>query len=234
MLVTGNSRLFTLGQLDSVRVEVVLTDRMLTYIEEDQRAEIHAPNSLSAPLSAPLTRISPFLHPVTHSTEGEIDLANPDRRLKSGMFVTTDIFYGESEQATLVPLSALYENPITGVTGIYVTKTALQENPSDMGDLQNGELPPLTDAVSFDFVPVEIIAKGRMEAAVTGVEAGSWVITLGQNLLGGKPGEARVRPVNWVWVEQLQNLQREDLMERVIEQKKSLSQDSLSLKPNQN
>ncbi|NIP41305.1 MAG: efflux RND transporter periplasmic adaptor subunit, partial [candidate division Zixibacteria bacterium] len=38
MLVTPNTRLFTLGQMDTVRVEVVLTDRMLAYIEEGQRA----------------------------------------------------------------------------------------------------------------------------------------------------------------------------------------------------
>ncbi|NIR94021.1 MAG: efflux RND transporter periplasmic adaptor subunit, partial [Gammaproteobacteria bacterium] len=125
MLVTPNTRLFTLGQLDNIKVEVVLTDRMLNYIEEGQRSEIVASNLISGPVSAPLSRISPFLHPVTHSTEAEIDLANPEGRLKPGMFVTVDIFYGQSERATLVPLSSLYEHPARGATGVYVSKASL-------------------------------------------------------------------------------------------------------------
>ena len=107
MLVSNNTRLFTLGKLDNVRVEIVLTDRMLDYIKEGQRSEIFASSLVSGPATANVSRISPFLHPVTHSTDAEIDLANPDLHLKPGMFVTVDIFYGESEQATLVPLSSL-------------------------------------------------------------------------------------------------------------------------------
>jgi hypothetical protein len=71
------------------------------------------------------------------------------------------------------------------------------------------------------FVPCEIVAQGRMEAAIRGVEADSWVVTLGQNLLGGETAEARVRPVKWEWVERLQRLQREDLMQDVIERQTS-------------
>jgi hypothetical protein len=51
-----------------------------------------------------------------------------------------------------------------------------------------------------------------MEAGITGVEPNKWVITIGQNLIGGNEGKARVRPVKWMWVEKLQKLQREDLM----------------------
>ena len=61
-----------------------------------------------------------------------------------------------------------------------------------------------------------------MEAGITGVDPGVWVVTLGQNLLGGETAQARVRPVDWNWVERLQNLQREDLMQEVIERKSSL------------
>jgi hypothetical protein len=49
--------------------------------------------------------------------------------------------------------------------------------------------------VNFLFKPVNIIAKGRMEAGIAGVESGKWVITMGQNLIGGDQGKARVRPV---------------------------------------
>lgn len=214
MFVNSNTRLFTLGQLDTVRIGIVLTDRMLNYIETGQRTEIQAANLPFGSVVTRLSRISPFLHPVTHSTDAEIDLANPDHQLKPGMFVTVDVHYGESEQATLVPLSALYENPATGVTGIYVTADSLAGEAA--GVYEGDEKIALTAPVAFEFVPVDVIARGRTTAGITGVEPGTWIITLGQDLLGGKPGEARVRKVDWKWVERLQHLQSEDLLEEFM------------------
>jgi RND family efflux transporter MFP subunit len=210
MLATPATSLLTVGQLDSVRVQVILTDRMLADIAEGQRTEILLGGGT---LSAPLARISPFLHPVSHTTEAEIDLDNPERRLKPGMFVTVDVFYGESEEATLVPLSAVYEHPTLGVTGIYVAETEIRDEPTDEKEKSGF----LTAAVPFRFVPVEVLAEGRMEAAVRPVDEGDWVVSLGQNLLSGKEAQARVRPVSWQRVERLQNLQREDLMRELNE-----------------
>jgi len=214
MFINGNTRLFTLGQLDTVRIGIVLTDLMLNYIETGQRAEIQAVNLPFGSVDSKLSRISPFLHPVTHSTDAEIDLANPDHQLKPGMFVAVDVHYGESEQATLVPLSALYENPISGVTGIYVTTDSLAGEAVDVYD--GDESIALTAPTAFEFVPVEVIARGRTTAGIAGVEPGQWIITLGQDLLGGKPGDARVRKVDWKWVERLQHLQSEDLLEEFM------------------
>ncbi len=121
MRVNSNSRLFTLGQLTELKIEVVLTDLMMNYIKVGQRSEILSSNINSGKFEGSISRVSPFLNPVTHSTDAEIDLKNPEGQLNPGMFVTVDIFYGESEQATIVPLSALYENPATGITGVYVS-----------------------------------------------------------------------------------------------------------------
>jgi RND family efflux transporter MFP subunit len=228
MMVDGNTRLFTLGKLDNVKIRLVLTDRMLNYIETGQRAEIFSQSLPSGVVSAPVKRISPFLHPVTHSTDAEIDIPNPEGRLKSGMFVTVDVHYGESEQATLVPLSALYENPNTGETGVYVSDDSLSHESISVSSGNSEESIALTDPISFTFVPVEIIAKGRMKAGIRGLAPDDWVVTLGQNLFGGEPGRARVRPVAWGWVEQLQNLQRQDLMQEIIQKQKTANQDTLS------
>ena len=225
MLVTGNTRLFTLGQLDDVRINVILTDHMLSDIQEGQRTEILSEHTSQGILQAPLSRISPFLNPVSHSTEAEIDLKNPNQELKPGMFVTVDIFYGESEQAILVPLSALFENPATGVTGVYVTQEKFNEE-LVLGSTTDPSL-SLSEPVDFEFKAVEILAKGRMEAGIRGIEEDQWVVTLGQNLLGGEAGKARVRPVKWAWVERLQYLQREDLMESLFLQQETTKDSSL-------
>jgi HlyD family secretion protein len=210
--------------LDSVRVQIVLTDRKLNYIETGQRTEILSAMLPSGMESATISRISPFLHPVTHSTEAEIDLPNPKHYLKSGMFVTVDVYYGESERATLIPLSALYENPLSGATGVYVARDTLNKIPAE--PLDPGGTGTLTDPVPFVFIPVDVIARGRMTAGVRGIEPGQWVITIGQDLLGGQPGEAKVRPVDWQWVDHLQNLQREDLLDDVMQKKQKAENDT--------
>lgn len=214
MYVSSNTRLFELGQLDTVRIGVILTDRMLSYIETGQSADIQAAQLPFGLVGAKVSRISPFLNPVTHSTDAQIDLANPDHQMKPGMFVTVDVHYGESEKATLVPLSALYENPATGVTGIYVTADSLAGEAVEIAE--GDKSIALTAPATFEFVPIEVIARGRTVAGVTGVDPGQWIVTLGQDLLGGKPGEARVRKVDWQWVERLQHLQHEDLLEEFM------------------
>ena len=75
MLADPGTRLLTLGQLDSVRVEIILTDRMLAGIEEGQRTEVLLEDGT---LSAPLSRISPFLHPISPHHRG------PDRPEQHG------------------------------------------------------------------------------------------------------------------------------------------------------
>jgi RND family efflux transporter MFP subunit len=228
MLVDGNDRLFTMGKLDSLRIEIVLTDRMLGYIESGQRVDIFNVNLPSGVITARLTRISPFLHPVTHSTDAQIEIENPGGQLKSGMFVAVDVFYGESEQATLIPLSALYENPLTGETGVYVSRDSLNRETVSVGGALTNEPISLTDPITFEFIPIDVIAKGRMQAGINGVNPGSWIVTLGQDLFGGAAGKARVRPVKWDWVEVLQNLQRQDLLKEIMNRQQVSVDDSVS------
>jgi hypothetical protein len=131
------------------------------------------------------------------------------------MFVTVDVFFGESERATLVPLSAIYEQSATGATGVYVATSAIDPGSAESVDTREGAA--LVGPVSFEFARTEVIARGRMEAAVTNVPVDAWVVTLGQNLLGAETTDAMVRPVRPERVERLQRLQREDLMQEVIE-----------------
>lgn len=224
MKTSTSSRLFTIGQLDTVRIQVVLTDRMLQYIDTGQRAEIISSSMPLGSMASTLTRISPFLHPVTHSTEAEIEIANNDNYLRSGMFTSVDIFYGESEKATIIPLSALHENPLSGETGVYIATDSLDKIPDNLNELSAGS--GLTEPLAFEFVPVQVIAKGRMNAGIQGIKPGVWVVTLGQDLFGGEPGEAKMRPVNWSWVEHLQNLQREDLLDDIIKKKATPQNDT--------
>lgn len=224
MYVSSGTRLYTIGQMDTVRAGVILTDRMLEYIESGQRAEIVMPGFPGNPLSAQLSRISPFLHPVTHSTEAEIDIPNQELMLRPGQFVAVDIFYGESERATLVPMSALYDNPRSGATGVFVAADSQFGEPVSVVDGRDDV--SLSAPIGFTFVPVEVVARGRMVAGIRGVQSDQWVVTLGQDLLNGQNSTARVRRVSWDWVERLQQLQREDLLEAIVKEQQAAVSDS--------
>lgn len=216
MQVNSSTQLFTIGDLDNLRVEVVLTDRMLDDIEVGQTARVFTGPGDSNFIEAELSRISPFLNNVTRSTEGEIDVTNETNRLRPGMFVPVDILYGESEQATLLPTSAIYTDPNSGETGVFVaTSLGSEIEPAEQVDPKNP--PPLTDPTEVQFQPVEVIAEGRMEVGVEGIDPGSWVVTIGQDLLSSGRQEARVRTSSWERILALQGLQRQDLLRNVLD-----------------
>lgn len=216
MQVGANTRLFTIGDLDNLRVEVVLTEQMLNEVELGQTVRIYAGAGESQKvIEAELSRISPFLNNVTRSTEGEIDVPNNTEGLRPGMFVPVDILYGESKKATLLPTSAIYANPNTGETGVFTAPSlGMEIEPVKKVDPNN--LPPLTEPTDIRFTPVEVVAEGRLEVGVTGIESGKWVVTVGQDLLSADGSKARVRTSSWKRILSLQALQRQDLLQKIL------------------
>lgn len=219
MLVNTNNRLFSIGDLNDAKVTVNLTERMLTYIQIGQNVRVHSDNLGDIILEGQVSRISPFLGAGNFSTEAEIDIANTSDILLPGMFVTVDIFYGESEQATIIPLSAIYRHPRTGETGVFVAPDfGAEVEPVEEVDSSNP--PPLSDPQVVEFVPINVIARGRESAGVTGVQSGDWVVTVGQSLLiNNESGTARIRAVSWNRTMDLQRLKPQDLLREVMESK---------------
>jgi HlyD family secretion protein len=209
MLAGADDVLFVLGDLRDLIVEVPLTEEMLQHVRTGQTVRISGPSLRGSPLSATLSRISPFLEENSFSTVGEIDVDNSgkdgtDGRLHPGMFVTVDVLYGQSAEATLVPASALWEDPRTGLRGVYVLKGP------------PGQTPGATTGVALR--PVEVLAEGRGLAGVREIREGEWVVTVGQHLLAEDRAEsARVRPTTWERVLQLQGLQREVLLQSFLD-----------------
>ena len=224
MQANPSSQLMILGELNKVKVRVELTELMSGKVDVGQRAIIQPEDTTSfRPMVTNISRISPFLDPVTHSTMAEIDLKNPGLKLKPGMFVSVDIFYGESQQATLVPNSALFQNPVTGETGIYVAASLGKEVKAVKAVDPNKDA-ILTDPTPMTFRPITVIARGKMMTAVSGIRSGDWVITVGQDLLIASPS-ARVRPVTMERIISLQQLQQEDLLEDIIREASSTDQE---------
>lgn len=217
MQVGPGTRLFTIGDLDRVRVRVALTEKMLEQIRAGQPVRLLVGGQgESRPVTATLSRISPFLDPLTRTAEAEIDVANPANRLRPGMYVAVDILHGRSRNAVLVPTSALFTHPQTRRQGVYVVGAdeGLLAPPQPGEDASRQ---PLSSPVPVEFHPVEVVAEGRMELGVQGIEAGRWVVAIGQDLLSEGRGQARVRPADWDRILHLQGLQRQDLLYQVLQ-----------------
>ncbi|REJ76663.1 MAG: efflux RND transporter periplasmic adaptor subunit [Acidobacteria bacterium] len=222
MLVDQSTQLFVMGNLDRLVVEVPLTEAMLAYVGEGMPVRIRSSALGDEPLRAEVTRISPFLSQDSFSTVGEIDVRNDDRRLQPGMFVTVDVLYGASETATLVPTSALWEDPSTGLLGVYTVDGYGQ----GVALPTSGEAAQLSsDSWPVTFHPVEVRARGRESVGIDGVDEGTWVVTFGQNLFaaGQQEQQARVRPTVWESVIELQSLQRENLLHGFLEKQQLMA-----------
>lgn len=212
-LVTPNTRLFEVGDTRRMSIRISLTERMLSYIAPGQTVNISSNAFGGEVIQTELTRISPFLNPVTNSTEAEIELDNPDGLLRAGMFVTVDVLYGESDQAVLIPNNSLFTNPNDGRRGVYVaSRSGLSEI-----DLGEQSISSIIGPTGVDFVPINIVAQGREVTGVTGIEAGDLVVTIGQNLLASGREEARVRVISWDRILELQQLQNRDLLDMIRE-----------------
>jgi RND family efflux transporter MFP subunit len=224
MLVNPQMPLFVIGRLENVRVEVPVSQEMLTRVREEQPVEIRT-GSAAAAIEARVSRISPFLQEGSFSAEVEIDVADHGGRLVPGMFVTVDVFYGESDEATLVPTSALYDDPATGEQGVFVTTV-------DPATAQDGEADGpgggvSADVVAIGFRRIDVIAQGPQTVGIGGVRPREWVVVVGQHLLAaqgsGAVPQARVRVVDWDRILSLQGLQREDLLRQFMEKQQRLA-----------
>jgi HlyD family secretion protein len=229
MRVDTGTPLFIIGRLDNMRVEVPVAQEVLTRLKPGQRVELRVGSSAAQPIEAAVSRISPFLEAGSFSAEVEIDVPNASGALVPGMFVTVDIYYGESAATTLVPASALYEEPSSGVRGVYIASTPPAETPAS-GSWADGDMLPAPVPVTFH--QVDIVAEAAQTVGVSDVKPGEWVVVIGQHLLAAQANraaapEARLRRMAWEKIMELQHLQREDLLEEYLKRQPRLgSEDS--------
>jgi HlyD family secretion protein len=226
MRVDPQTPLFIVGRLENMRVEVPVTQNILTHIREGQRVELRV-SAQAEPIVANVSRISPFLEAGSYSAEVEIDVPNHAGALVPGMFVTVDIFYGETDQATLVPVSAVYDDPRTGMLGVFVASHAPPLAPAAEAEDDGAAAGAEPEPIDVPFRPVDVRAEGAQTVGVSGVEPGEWVVVVGQHLLSNQGHEnaprARVRAIEWDRILELQGMQRQDLLQQFMERQQRIA-----------
>ncbi|HXW07739.1 MAG TPA: efflux RND transporter periplasmic adaptor subunit [Vicinamibacterales bacterium] len=220
MRVDTQSPLFVIGRLENMRVEVPVAQDTLARLRVGHPVELRVGGQPGPPIKAAVSRISPFLEAGSFSAEVEVDIPNHAGALIPGMFVTVDVFYGESRETTLVPVSALYEDPTSGDRGVFVTSSAPPPPPSPASGTNAADA-SRPEPVPVPFRLVDVVAEAAQVAGVEGVQPGDWVVVVGQHLLSAQgrqsAPQARPRAIDWDRILELQQLQREDLLKEFLE-----------------
>lgn len=223
MRVSPQTALFTMGRLENMQVEVPVPQDLLVDIEAGQPVEVRSESLQDTVVEASISRISPFLESGSFSGQVEIDVSNHAGLFLPGMFVTVDVLHGSTETTTLVPRSALFARPGSGERGLYVV---------DLGDTQlrlaeGDSVGSLTSPVETRFRTAELTAEGSQVVGLENVDPGTWVVVIGQHLLEdqgtGGVASARIRPVGWERIVDLQQLQRQDFVQQFLEKQQRLA-----------
>ena len=105
--VTSNTAVASVVDISLVRLVANLVERDLRLVEEGVRARIEVDAFPSESFEGRIARIAPVLDPATRTAEIEIEVPNPDFRLKPGMYARVSLVVGNKSQALVVPREAV-------------------------------------------------------------------------------------------------------------------------------
>jgi RND family efflux transporter MFP subunit len=119
--VASGQPVFTIVDLDPVRVRVGVPEADVGHISERAAATVRIP-ALDASFSGRVSLIGVVADPATRSYMVEISVPNPSRRLRAGMVAEATIANGQTRAAIVVPATAVvvHDGGANGTTSVYV------------------------------------------------------------------------------------------------------------------
>lgn len=118
----GNQPLLTVARTDLMRVIVQVPERDVPYTNVDDPAIIELAALGGTKLHAKVSRIANSEDRATRTMRTEIDVPNPSKRLRDGMFVKVTIIVDEGKSGLTVPSSSLVSNPKTKRDSVFVVR----------------------------------------------------------------------------------------------------------------
>lgn len=157
--VGANTPLIRVVQLDPLDAIVFVTERDYARMSQGQTAMLATDAFPGETFEAKVVRLAPVFRQASRQARIELEVANPEHRLKPGMFARVTIVLERMEDATIIPVEALLMRE--GQSGVFV----------------------LDASGAARFRPVQVGIRTTREAAVTGEGLTGRVVTLGQQLL---------------------------------------------------
>lgn len=105
--VSAGQRLATLAQIDPIKLDVLVPERFLAQLFEGQPVRVQMDALGGADFNGAVVAIDPVVDPIGRTVAVRAQFANPDGRLKPGMFARVGIELAREEEALWIPEEAL-------------------------------------------------------------------------------------------------------------------------------
>jgi len=158
--VAANAPLFTIVELNPITAVIYLTGKDYGQFKAGQPVTLVTDTYPTGRFTGQVARVAPVFQAASRQARAELTVANPQDRLKPGMFVRAEAVLAREENATIVPLAAMTKR--AGQDGVFIVSN---------------------DGRRVRWRPVEVaIQEGERVQVIGGGVAGR-VVTLGQQLL---------------------------------------------------
>ena len=184
--VGTNSSFLSVVDIHFVRLVANLVEKDIRRIVVDMPAQVEVDAYPGEVFQGRVARLAPVLDPATRTAEMEVEVPNPQSRLKPGMYARVQFVVAERADALTVPRNALVD--VEGTRGVFVVdgKTA-RFTPVQTG-IVDGEAVEIKEGLA-DNTPVITLGSASLRDGDPIVIAGQG----GRGARGGGPGETGAR-----------------------------------------
>jgi multidrug efflux pump subunit AcrA (membrane-fusion protein) len=106
-ITTTNTPIVTIVAMDTLKIRMPVSERDIGRIRPGLHAQIRVDAYPEDVFTGEVQRLSPLIDPTSRSGEVEISIANPDHRLKPGMFAKVALILEQRQDVVVIPRDAL-------------------------------------------------------------------------------------------------------------------------------
>jgi len=128
---------FELQDLQTIRVQVDVPETNVALVDKQSQADIAFPELPEAHYSAPISRMAYGLNETTKTMTVEIDLPNPELKLRSGLYAKVALQNSQRKTVLAVPNEAI--GNIKGQSFVYVVNNGIVKKVEVKTGLRDGQ-----------------------------------------------------------------------------------------------
>jgi len=162
-MLKANDPIVSVLEISALKAVVHVTERDYPKVRAGQGVTLRTDAFPGRSFAGKIARVAPLLKEASRQASVEIEVPNPERLLKPGMFIRAQVELDRHEAATAVPLTALVRR--NGQQGVFVADI---------------------EGLKAHFVPITPgITEGELTEIVNPPSSvqNAWVVTLGHHLL---------------------------------------------------
>lgn len=179
--LSQGSPVVSLQALDPIFVDFSVPQQSLGDLTEGLAVTVSADAYPERNFEGEITAVDPEIDPQTRNVRVQATLANPDGRLRPGMYVSLDVVLGRSESALLIPATAVQYGPHgNAIFLVEEDQKATRKEGGDENQEMDGDSPDEAEQLVVRQQTVRLgERRGDFVVVTEGVKAGDRVVSTG-------------------------------------------------------